>query len=129
MKSIWQYLLRLAVAIYFILNHIKEFGSNLGLISAAADPRSAGIFKCVNAYIPSTVASGLWHASFILLGLLILLWPSPTLWLIIGLLILMAELYINYNIGVFGVSSILIIILILVSLALIIYYGRSGRYR
>ena len=129
MKSIWQYLLRLSVAIYFILNHLKSFASNLGIISAAGNVKVNGIFSCVNAYIPASVASGMWHAFFILLGLLILLWPNPTLWLVIGLLVLMSELYINYNIGIFGASSILILILILVSLALIIYYGRSGRYR
>ena len=129
MKSIWQYLLRLSVAIYFILNHLRPFAANLGLVSTAASVKTNGIFSCVNAYIPATVASSMWHAFFILLGLLILLWPNPTLWLIIGLLVLMSELYVNYNIGIFGASSILVIILILVSLALIIYYGRSGRYR
>ena len=129
MASVWQYLLRLAIAIYFILNHVKEFAANLGLIHAANSVKVSGVFSCVNAYIPATVASSLWHAFFILLGLLILLWPNPTLWLIIGLLVLMSELYINYSAAVFGASSILIIILILVSLALIIYYGRSGRYR
>jgi hypothetical protein len=66
----------------------------------------------------------LWHACFVLLGLLILIWPRPILPLIVALIILGSQLYINFALHTSPVNNMLLFILVLVSLALIIYHAR-----
>ena len=128
----WQHLLRLSVAIYFILpnayklyqytNALKRGGNTIDKLM------SNSIFTCANNYIPSDVAYTLWYGLFVMLGLLILFTPNPLVFLAMALMILCGELYINYGNSIYGASSILTIILILVTLALTIYYGRGRRY-
>jgi hypothetical protein len=117
MFSIWPYLLRLSVALYFIYPHITAFldgGTTL----------HNSIFSCVDAFIPATVAYTLWNGFFVLLGLLVLVWPRPVLPLVIALMMLSLELYINFSTHSYAASNMLLFILVLVTLSLIIYHSR-----
>ena len=82
------------------------------------------IFGCINEYLPVTVGFNLWHGFFIILGFLILLWPRPIFPLVLGLLILSSELYINFSTSAYSPTSMLLFILVLVTLALVIYHSR-----
>lgn len=117
MFNFWPYLLRLAVAFYFIYPHGQALMAGVKKMGVAA-------FACINQYIPSTIAFTIWHACFVLLGILILIWPRPILPLILALIILASQLYINFAIHSSPVDNMLIFILLLVSLALIIYHSR-----
>ena len=117
MFNIWPYLLRLAISLYFIYPHaqaLMEKGSKLKL----------AVFSCINEYIPTTIAFTLWHSFYVLLGVLILIWPRPILPLVVALLILSSQLYINFSLQSYSVINMLLFILVLVTLALIIYHSR-----
>lgn len=117
MFNFWPYLLRLAVAFYFIYPHGQALLLGVKKVNLA-------VFACLNEYIPKTIAFTLWHACFVLLGILILMWPRPIFPLIIALIILGSQLYINFALQGNAAGSMLLFILILVSLALIIYHSR-----
>jgi hypothetical protein len=117
MHNIWPFLIRLAIAIYFI------YPNTIKLLNAAVSFKNGGIFACVDSYIPSILAYNMWYGAFVALGVLILIWPRPILPLSIALASLVAELYINFGTNKFGLSSILLLVLILISIALIIYYA------
>lgn len=117
MFNLWPYLLRLAVAYYFIYPHAQALALGVGKVKMA-------VFGCINEYIPQTVAFTLWHAFFVVLGILILIWPRPILPLVVVLLILSSELYINFSMHNYTATNMLLFILVLVTLALIIYHSR-----
>ena len=119
MFNIWPYLLRLAVAFYFIYPHAQA-------LSAGVKKAKMALFECLNQsiQIPETITFTLFHSFFIILGVLILIWPRPTLPLVFVLLILASELYINFSTQSYTGSNMLLFILILVTLALIIYNSR-----
>ncbi|MBP6948796.1 MAG: hypothetical protein KBC41_02750 [Candidatus Pacebacteria bacterium] len=117
MFNFWPYLLRLAVAFYFIYPHAESLSLGVKKVNTA-------VFACLNEYIPKTVAFTLWHAFFVLLGILILIWPRPILPLIVALIILSSQLYINFALQNYTTTNMLLFILVLVSLALIIYHSR-----
>lgn len=117
MFNFWPYLLRLAVSFYFIYPHGQALMAGVKKMGVTA-------FACINEYIPSAIAFTIWHACFVLLGILILIWPRPILPLILALIILSSQLYINFAIHSSPVDNMLIFILLLVSLALIIYHSR-----
>lgn len=119
MFNIWPYLLRLAVALYFIYPHAQAL--SLGVKKARM-----ALFECINQsmQLSETVTFTLWHSFFIFLGILILVWPRPILPLIVVLLILSASLYINFSVGAYAGTNMLLFVLILVTLALIIYHSR-----
>lgn len=117
MFSIWPYLLRLSVALYFIYPHSQN-------LIQGVDTLQSSIFSCVDAYIPLTVAFTLWNGFFVFLGLLVLVWPRPVLPLIVALMMLSLELYINFSTHSYATSNMLLFILVLVTLSLIIYHSR-----
>ena len=117
MFNIWPYLLRLAISLYFIYPHAQALASGVKKINSA-------VFSCINEYIPQTVAFTIWHGFFVLLGILILIWPRPIFPLIIALIILTSQLYINFSLHSYSAVNMLLFILVLVSLALIIYHSR-----
>lgn len=117
MYTIWPWLLRFSVAIYFIYPH------TVALIGGVKKIKME-IFGCINEYIPVTVGFNLWHGFFVILGFLILLWPRPIFPLVLGLLILSSELYINFSTSAYSATSMLLFILVLVTLALVIYHSR-----
>ena len=117
MFNIWPYLLRLAVSLYFIYPH------GVAMLQGAKKTKLA-VFACVNEYIPATIAFTIWHSFFVILGILILIWPRPILPLILSLIVLSSELYINFAQHSYTVVNMMLFILVLVTLALIIYHSR-----
>lgn len=117
MFNIWPYLLRLAIALNFIYPH------GTAMLQGASKVHAA-VFACINDYIPMTVAFTLWHTFFVLLGFLILIWPRPILPLLVALVIFAAQLYINFSLHSYTASNMLLFILMLVTLALMIYHAR-----
>ena len=117
MFNIWPYLLRLAISLYFIYPHAQELLIGVKKTKLAA-------FSCINEYIPATVAFTIWHGLFVLLGVLILIWPAPVLPLIVVLIILCSQLYINFSMHNYTINNMLVFVLVLVTLALIIYHSR-----
>lgn len=119
MFSIWPYLLRLAVALYFIYPHAQALTSGVKKAKMA-------LFECINQsiQISESITFTLWHSFFILLGILILIWPRPILPLIGVLLILSTELYINFSMQIYTSANMLLFVLILVTLSLIIFNSR-----
>jgi hypothetical protein len=117
MFNIWPYFLRLAIALNFIYPHGVEMLHGVKKAHLA-------VFACVNEYIPATVAFTLWHSFFVLLGILILIWPRPILPLLVTLIILGSQLYINFAQQSYTIENMLLFILVLVTLALIIYHAR-----
>ncbi len=119
MFNIWPYLLRLAVALYFIYPHAQA------LLGGVKKARMA-LFECINQSIQvsETITFTIWHSFFVLLGILILIWPRPILPLIVVLLILSSQLYINFSMQSYTSSNMLLFVLVLVTLALIIYHSR-----
>ena len=119
MFNIWPYLLRLAVSLYFIYPHVQSL--MLGVKKA-----NMALFACINESIKisQTITFTLWHSFFVLLGVLILIWPRPIFPLILALLILSSQLYINFSMHSYSVTNMLLFILVLVTLALIIYHSR-----
>jgi hypothetical protein len=119
MFNIWPYLLRLAVSLYFIYPHAQALAQGVKKTRMA-------LFECLNQSIQvsETVTFTIWHSFFILLGILILIWPRPILPLIVVLLILSTELYINFSMQSYTSTNMLLFVLVLVTLALIIYHSR-----
>lgn len=119
MFNIWPYLLRLAVALYFIYPHVQA------LMKGVKKARMA-LFECINQSIQvsETITFTIWHSFFIMLGILILIWPRPILPLVVVLLILSSQLYINFSMQSYTSTNMLLFVLVLVTLALIIYHSR-----
>lgn len=119
MFNIWPYLLRLAVALYFIYPHAAA-------LTEGVKKAKMALFECINQsnQISASVTFTIWHSFFIFLGIMILVWPRPILPLIVTLLILASNLYINFSMQSYTSTNMLLFILILVTLALIIYNSR-----
>ncbi|MDB5259788.1 MAG: hypothetical protein JWN37_19 [Candidatus Nomurabacteria bacterium] len=117
MFNLWPYLIRLAIALYFIYPH------GVALLQGAKKLGTA-VFACIDEYIPQTIAFTLWHGLFVLLGVFILLWPRPVFPLIVALCILSSQLYINFSMQSYSVINMLLFVLVLITLALIIYHSR-----
>lgn len=119
MFNIWPYLLRLAVSLYFIYPHAQA-------LAQGAKKAKMALFECLNQSIQvsETVTFTIWHSFFIFLGIMILVWPRPILPLVFVLIILATNLYLNFSMQSYTSTNMLLFILILVTLALIIYHSR-----
>lgn len=119
MFNIWPYLLRLAVALYFIYPHAQA-------LMKGAKKAKLALFECIqqSIQVSQTITFTIWHSFFVILGILILIWPRPILPLILVLIILSGQLYINFSMQSYTSTNMLLFILILVTLALIIYHSR-----
>ena len=83
------------------------------------------MFACLNVYMPPVFAFTLWNGFFILLGLVILVWPRPIFPLLFAFIILACQLYLNFSIHTTNsATNMLLFILSLVTLALIIFHSR-----
>ena len=120
--NIWPYILRLALGLYFIFNHLPVLLN--GYKNASFN---AGIFACTSNYIPPIAMFTLWHGGFILLAALIILWSRPIAPLSISLFVLFCVAYINFidikNIS--NLTNLLTLICILINIALIIIYAKN----
>ena len=122
-QSIFPYFLRLALAIYFIWPHLSQ------ILNAAKNLKlNNTVFACASQYLPAAVTFNIYHALFVLLGLTIMFWPYPIVPLCAGLLVLAFNLYINFSTQDYGVESLYLLALVLVSLALLVYYKFRGKY-
>lgn len=119
MFNIWPYLLRLAVSLYFIYPHAQALAQGVKKAKMA-------LFECLNQsiQISESVTFTIFHSFFIFIGILVLIWPRPILPLIVVLLILSSTLYINFSMQSYTSTNMLLFVLILVTLALIIYHSR-----
>lgn len=117
MFNIWPYLLRLAISLYFLYPH------GIAMLQGASKTKMA-VFACIDEYVPATIAYTMWHSFFVLLGFLIFIWPRPILPLLVALIILTSQLYINFALQSYTASNMLLFVLVLVALALIIYHAR-----
>jgi hypothetical protein len=120
MSSVWPYLLRLAISAYFIYPHVTA-------LLSGAKKVGFSFAGCINEYIPNTALFTLWHGLFVALGVLILVWPRPILPLAAALLVLSVELFSNFSLHNYSPLSLLLFVLVLVTLALIIYHTRGER--
>jgi hypothetical protein len=118
--NLWPWLLRLAISLYFI------YPNAVALLQGVKKAKIA-IFGCLNDYLSATAAFTLWHGAFVVLGILILVWPRPIFPLVLALLVLSSELYLNFSSSSYNATSMLLFILVLVTLALIIYHSRPSR--
>jgi uncharacterized membrane protein len=121
--NIWPYILRLALAMYFVFEHLPPLLS--GYVRASL-PNS--IFACTNNFLPAETTFYIWHGLFLILALLILLWPKPLVFLIISLIILFLEVYLQFETANYNASTLLILISILLNIALLIIYARRQYY-
>ena len=123
MTNTWPYMLRLALATYFLFNHLPALLSGFKNIML-----NKSMFMCASEFLPPIASYNIWHGGFILLAALILLWPRPIMFLSISLAILLVEAYLNLDMARYGANTILIIVSILINIALLTIYGRGRRY-
>ncbi|MDQ5957672.1 MAG: hypothetical protein QG614_647 [Patescibacteria group bacterium] len=120
--SAWPYILRFALAAYYLFNHalplvagFKKIGSN------------QAIFECTGSLISPVLAFNLWHGMFVFLAIMILIWPRPVYFLAISLFVLLLEAYIVFGqvaSATENSTNLLISICILINIVLLILYGR-----
>ena len=120
--NIWPYILRLALGLYFLFNHLPILLN--GYKSAAL---GNSIFACTSNYIPPVAMFTIWHGSFVLLAALIILWPRPIAPLSISLFVLFCITYINFTdlSNISSLTNLLTLICILINIALIIIYAKN----
>lgn len=120
--NIWPYILRLALGIYFISDHLPVLLKGYKSIA-----NGNSMFECITGYIPPVAAFTIWHGGFVLLAGLIIFWPRPVAPLSISLFILMAITYINFSDikNIASTTNLLSLICILVNIALIIIYAKN----
>ncbi len=120
--NIWPYILRFALGLYFLFNHLPALLN--GYKSASLGD---SIFACTSAHIPPIAMFTMWHGGFVLLAMLIILWPRPIVPLSISLFVLFCITYVNFidlkNIS--SLTNLLILICILINIALIIIYAKN----
>ncbi len=122
--SAWPYILRLALATYFLSSHLPALLD--GFKNVAIDKGS--MFSCVEGLMPTIVAYNIWHGFFALLALAIILWRKPVSFLGLSLVILIIQLYIDFANQINSTSSVLTLISILINITLLIVYGRLRSY-
>jgi hypothetical protein len=118
-NTIWAYILRLALALYFLFDHVPALIKGVNKLSL-----SDTLFTCFSQYLPAQLVFNLWHGLFILLALFILFWPRPIFIFVISLLILLINLYFNFSLDNYSLFSLLIVITILINISLLIIYSR-----
>ncbi len=117
--SAWPYILRVALALYYVYAHLPVLLAGFKNIAL----QKSSLFSCVSSYIPTEVSFTLWHGAFLLLAVLIVLWPRPLVFLCISFFILLATGYIGFA-GTNNPANLLTIICLLLNLALIIIYAK-----
>ncbi len=121
--SAWPYILRLALSMYFVFNHLPPILSGLKGIKL-----NESIFACTSEFLPPIASYNIWHGGFMLLAILILFWPRPVIYLSISLIVLFLETYLSFSIEKYNASTLLMLTCILINIALLIIYGKLRRY-
>ena len=120
MNSAWLYIIRFTLASYYLFNHLTPLLQGFKKINS-----NSTIFACTGDLLPPVVAFNIWNGAFVLLAALILLWPRPVTFLFISLFVLLLEAYITFGSNaIYGTTSLLLSICILINIVLLILYGR-----
>lgn len=119
-NMLWAYLIRAALGIYFIIPHGEA------LLSGAKGAK-LGFLSCFSGYASPDIVFIIYHGLFVLLGLLIILSPAPIFPLLVSLIVLAINFYLNVSTNIISVANILNIVLILINLGLILYYVVRNR--
>ncbi len=130
LTSAWPYLLRLALASYFFYNHLPQLlqGFNLLAANKHISSTSNSIFTCASAYISPDISFIVWHGAFVLLGVMIVIWPRPIFWIAIAIVYILINIYFSFVLEQFGVSTLLMIISLINAVVLAIIYGLRKSY-
>lgn len=118
---LWAYLIRAALGVYFIIPHGQA-------LLVGAEKANLGFLSCFTSLASSDVVFIIYHALFVLLGLLIILAPAPIFPLLISLIYLCVNFYVDFGKDLYSVSSTLNIVLILIDVGLISYYAFRNRF-
>lgn len=119
LKKIFVYLLRIGVGFYFAYPAFQAFNKGTPALSNT-------IYSCFHTMYPQFSSANIWTIwtiFFILLGIMIAFWKTPLSWLIFAIIILFLKLSttttwsLNFLIQIIPV--------LLVSIALAIYYGKN----
>jgi ABC-type proline/glycine betaine transport system permease subunit len=121
-KKIFIYLLRIGVGFYFAYPAIQEFLKGV--------PKDIGktIYSCFNNFYPQISIHNMWliwTLFFIVLGVMIALWKTPLSWIIFGIIILIFKIWTTTQNQITLTFLIQIIPVLLVSIALAIYYSKN----
>lgn len=117
---LWAYLIRAALGIYFIIPHGQA-------LLAGSKNAKLGWLACFSDFASSEIVFLIYHGLFVLLGLLIMLSPAPVFPLLISLIILAINFYLNLSSNFYSVANILNIVLLLINLGLVLYYAVRNR--
>ena len=130
LTSSWPYLLRLALAGYFFFNHLPSVLKSFNYFTSLKNINLAtpSIFTCASSYVAPEISFTVWHGLFVLLGICILIWPRPVVFISIATLALAIDIYFNLKMNMYGVSTLLMITTFLISIALLIIYGVRKKY-
>ena len=119
LKKLFIYLLRIGVGFYFAYPAIQEF-------QKGAPALKNTIYACFSTVYPQFSSGNvwtIWTLFFVILGLMIAFWKTPLSWLIFGIVILFFKLSTTTN---WSLNFLIQIIpVLLVSIALAIYYAKN----
>lgn len=119
LKKLFIYLLRAGVGFYFAYPAIQEF-------QKGAPALKNTIYACFSTVYPQFSSGNvwtIWTLFFVILGLMIAFWKTPLSWLIFGIVILFFKLSTTTN---WSLNFLIQIIpVLLVSIALAIYYAKN----
>lgn len=120
LKKLFIYLLRMGVGFYFAYPAIQLF------MKGTPANLSKTIYQCVNTFYPQFSTANIWMiwtAFFVVLGLMIAFWKTPLSWIIFGIIILFFKLSTTTTWTL--TMLIQVIPVLLVSIALAIYYAKN----
>lgn len=120
--SAWPYILRFALAAYFLFNHALPLFKGFKNVAT-----NSALFECTGSLLPPLVAFNIWHGMFVFLAVMIMFWPRPVYFLAIALFVLILEAYITFGnpaLAAQNTGNLLISICILINIVLLIIYGR-----
>lgn len=121
LARLWPLLLRVAIGMYFIYPNLIKLIEGTGTLQM-------GVFGCVGEYIPATAAFTVYYGFLVLVGVLIIGLIRSIFPLAIALLILSVQLYVGFSTFSYTPYTMLLFILILVTLAVIIYTQNANRF-
>ncbi len=121
LARLWPLLLRIALGMYFIYPNLLKLIEGTTLVQKS-------LLGCIDQYIPVTIAFTAYYGFLILVGVLVIALIRYILPLALALIILSAQLYINFKTFSYTPQTMLLFILILVTLAIIIYTQNVNRF-
>lgn len=121
LARLWPLLLRIAIGMYFIYPNLLKLIEGGELLKTS-------VFGCIGQYIPATATFTAYYGFLVLVGVLTIALIRSVFPLALALLVLSVQLYINFTAFSYTPLTMLLFILILVTLALIIYTQNVNRF-